>query len=1699
MGSNNQLPSSIAQTLPEDPLLASSSVGAPTPASSSGNPLSSERPLNFIRNEGQVDDSVAFHVRDGDVGEVFFTPDEIVISTVDGVISSHFVGANPNSSIVGSEKNSGIVNYFIGNDPSKWRTEIATYQEVWIEEAYADIDVKYSGKQGALRRDFHVKPGANVDVIQIAYNGVESIEIREDGSLALITESGELTDKTPIAYQIIDGEQISVDVAYKLLDETTIGFEVGEYDQAHELVIDPILEYSSYLGGFVLESAPNGGGIVEIDTQPFIDTRTVIVPQEQVVVNPVTGETTIVTINTQVTESFQNGTFIASAEYLAEPVPSEDAGYAIAVDKFGASYITGETRSVTFPTRPEEDTTAPFARPLPDPSSGNDVRDTFITKINNDGTLVYSTYIGGVDKDRANDIAVDSAGNAYIVGETESPDLPVQVGRTTTPFQPFAGGSQDAFILKLNPTGTQIDYASYLGGTGFERGSGLAVDSNGAAYITGQTTSTGLGTAGVFQQNTDSTNGSDAFVAKVNATGTQLEYFTYVGGPGFEEGIGIDIDSTGNAYISGTTESAGLATAGAYQTNLVGGSDVFVSKINADATQQTYFSYLGGGGGDVAGGIAVDDSGAAYLTGITPSADFPTGQNLAAGTIRNFNAPAFQSNYQGGAFDGFVTKFSPDGTSLDYSTFFGGSGNEGVAFLPLTASSIGIDQAGQAYIIGTTTSTENTFPLRNAEQPNFAGGRTDAFLAKLNSTGSDILYSSFYGGDGADLTADGDDFGYGLAVDQFGAAYITGQTGSSNLNQNRNPANGFQSFQLDDPSPTLGTRDPQTGEVTGPYIVEVNPFPGARAAVDSLLVPNFDDGFVAKFAFEGVRVTPFGGSLDITEGGTTDFIALELTTPPTADVTIVLSPDNEATISPNIVTFTPQNFNQPQVVQISAVDDGTVEGAHQSTISFLTVSGDPNYNQLFIPNLTANVTDNDTRVFVNENQQPDGTNSLLVSENGDTNTYTVQLAQQPTTDVQVIATPNNQVTVGADANALATTPLTLTFSPTDPRNLWNIPQTVTVGAVDDQVQEGDHTGTIQLAVTSTDGQFNNTTAILVNDTPTTQEQNQRSTLNVAISDNDQPDIFVSAPTGDLITSEDGTSFNLSLRLGSIPTSDVTIPIVISDTSEAQSVPASLTFTAANATQLQTVAITGIPDNIIDGNQQFVVGIGAAQSADPNYSGRLPGVADNREFTVTNLDIDTFGVNVTPTSGLTVSEEGTTATFEVVLSSSQAPLSPVQIDFTSSVPTEGLISSDGQTFAETASVTFNSQNFNAPQTVTVRGVADGVVDGNQPFTILSTPTISTDQSFNNVPVENVAATNTDVDSIGINFNSVSGNTTVSEGGTGIQYSVSLQSRPSADVTISIQPDADALVTPQTLTFTSTNFNQVQTVNVTGFDDQIVEGTHSSTINFVVTSTDGDYNGAVISPVEVTVLDNDTARPTGTINPPPAPAPTPTPTPTPSFPGFPSFPSFPSFPGFSPTPAPTPAPAPAPTPAPAPSGGVATPGNDELNLAVSGLSNISALQGDDVVFGSPANDFINGNQGNDSLFGAAGNDFIYGGQNNDTLRGSTGNDNLNGDFGNDWLEGGTGTDRLSGGFGNDVFVLDRAGAVTSNFQADRISDFGNGFNLIGLTNGLTQANLQLLQVGSDTEIRFNNLVLGIVERTTPGQLNGRFTSASLPIPF
>ncbi|MDI6794927.1 MAG: SBBP repeat-containing protein, partial [bacterium] len=378
--------------------------------------------------------------------------------------------------------------------------------------------------------------------------------------------------------------------------------------------------------------------------------------------------------------------------------------------------------------------------------------DAFVTKINAAGTsLGYSTYLGGGSYEEGHGIAVDSSGAAYITGYTYSSDFP-----TRNPI--YGSRGNDAFVTKIAAAGDTLVYSTYLGGGGGESGNGIAVDSTGAAYITGTTVSTDFPTQNaIYGSLSGSTN---LFVTKIDATGSGLVYSTYLGGSDGSDsgGVAIAVDYSGAAYITGFTFSTDFPTRNAIYSSYSGdtGTDVFVTKINAAGSGLDYSTYLGGTGDDGGSGIAVDSSGAAYITGTTNSGDFPT-QN------------AIYGSYSGGSNswergDAFVTKINAAGSALSYSTYLGGSSSEG-------GSGIAVDSSGAAYITGSTRSSD--FPTQSPIYGAKSGWQ-DAFVTKINAAGSALAYSTYLGGSSSN-------YGKAIAVDSSGAAYITGQTSSSDF------------------------------------------------------------------------------------------------------------------------------------------------------------------------------------------------------------------------------------------------------------------------------------------------------------------------------------------------------------------------------------------------------------------------------------------------------------------------------------------------------------------------------------------------------------------------------------------------------------------------------------------------------------------------------------------------------------------------------------------------------------------------------------------------------------------------------------------------------------------------------------------------------------------------------------------------------
>jgi len=421
-----------------------------------------------------------------------------------------------------------------------------------------------------------------------------------------------------------------------------------------------------------------------------------------------------------------------------------EIGYGITADVEGNAYITGTTASNNFPTTEDA-----YDR------SFNGVFDVFITKLNPSGTeLVYSTFLGGAGDDIGYAITIDAEGNAYITGTTASDNFPTTDGAYDRSFN----GNYDVFITKLNSSGTALVYSTFLGGAGTDSGNAIAIDAEGNAYITGETNDdTFPTTEGAY--NGSINGGIDAFVTKLNSSGTALVYSTFLGGEYIDIGSGIAIDEQGNAYITGQTFSSNFPTTqGAYDTtyNKIGYYDAFVTKLHFSGTKLVYSTFLGGNHHDVGKGIAIDAEDNAYITGYTRSSNFPTTQGAYDTTQNNVNY-----------YDAFVTKLNFNGTGLVYSTFLGGTNDD-------RGYGIVIDTAGNAYITGRTLSSN--FPTTEGAYDRTYNGASyyDAFVTKLNSSGSKLVYSTYLGGSY-------NDYGNGIAIDAAGNIYITGQTNSNNF------------------------------------------------------------------------------------------------------------------------------------------------------------------------------------------------------------------------------------------------------------------------------------------------------------------------------------------------------------------------------------------------------------------------------------------------------------------------------------------------------------------------------------------------------------------------------------------------------------------------------------------------------------------------------------------------------------------------------------------------------------------------------------------------------------------------------------------------------------------------------------------------------------------------------------------------------
>ncbi|HXL81074.1 MAG TPA: SBBP repeat-containing protein [Pyrinomonadaceae bacterium] len=606
-------------------------------------------------------------------------------------------GANPQAKAIGVDQLSGHRNYFIGNDPSKWHTDVPTFRAVRYEEIYPGISLTYYGNQQQLEYDFAIASGANPQTIRLTFDSEVRPRISAEGDLVLRSSGGEVRQRKPVVYQEIEGQRHFVEGHFVLFSKQQAGFEVGQYDLTKELIIDPTLVYSTYLGG----SGDDLGSSIAVDSNNNIyiagTTSSTNFPLHGAAFGVNAGLADIF-----VTKIDAAGANIVYSTYIGGS--GQDRGDGLAIDANGNAYLVGrvDSSSTNFPATPGS-----FA-----PSYRGGDFDGVVFKLNAQGNaLVYSGFLGGEENDSTEGVVVDPAGNAYVTGGTKSTGFPT----TVSAYQGTRAGDTDAYLTKINSTGSALLYSTYLGGSGTDRGSGIAIDSNGNAYIAGFTSSSDFPTESAFQ---NGFGGSfDAFVAKfdTNSSGiNSLVFCSYLGGTGDDKAYGIAIDGGGNnVYVSGQTSSNNFPLLAPAQPGFGGSFDAFAAKISTNGTK-IYATYLGGTGDDRGSGIAVNSAGAAYVTGFTSSTNFPT------------VTPVQLSN--GGGFDAFVAKLNPAGNTFLYSTYLGGGANESNTATGTSTNPIALDSLSNAYITGFTLSAN--FPTAAPLQPANAGGQ-DSFVVKI--------------------------------------------------------------------------------------------------------------------------------------------------------------------------------------------------------------------------------------------------------------------------------------------------------------------------------------------------------------------------------------------------------------------------------------------------------------------------------------------------------------------------------------------------------------------------------------------------------------------------------------------------------------------------------------------------------------------------------------------------------------------------------------------------------------------------------------------------------------------------------------------------------------------------------------------------------------------------------------------------------
>ncbi|MHC4944922.1 MAG: DUF7948 domain-containing protein [Planctomycetota bacterium] len=676
-------------------------------------------PLYFIKNQGQAAEAVSYYVKGSD-RLLYFTSTGITFSlSMKGddkadrwIVKLRFLGARSDVKPEGVDRQKAVYSYFKGSREA-WRTNIPTYGKLVYKNLWPGIDLVYSGTVDRLKYEFVVAPGADPSLIRVAYHGASKVALHKSGALEIVTPAGSFEDEVPYAYQRIEGKQKEVVLHYALDAKDsdkifTYGFEVGEYDPAEPLILDPsLLVYSGFLGGNktdeVADVAVDGSGCAYLTGNTASDESTFPVK-----VGPdLTKNGTAYYDDAFVAKVNAQGDGLIYCGYIGGS--KQEEGYGIDVDSEGNAYITGRTYT--------DDGSFPVEVGPVLTYSGND--DAFVAKVSAMGTaLLYCGYIGGSYDDKGLGIAVSSEGRAHVVGRTQSTQstFPVVKGPDLT-----FNGKDDAFLACVNTAGTGFDFCGYIGGEELDEAIAVAVDSSNDIYMIGVTHSTEWTFPVKMGPDLTKNVGMDAFVAKIGAN-ADIVYCGYIGGNEIDDIGDIIVGMDGSAYVVGWTESDELSfpvKTGPDLTYNGGNVDAFIAKVKMDGSGLDYCGYIGGDGSDSAQAVAVDKQGRAYLGGATSSLhlSFP----VKGGPDLIFN---------GGWNDVFVAVVDETGSDLNYCGYIGGTDSE-------YCWGIALDDLGCVYVAGNTESDDNSFPVLVGPDLSFNGGSKDAFITK-------VLYGSLW-------------------------------------------------------------------------------------------------------------------------------------------------------------------------------------------------------------------------------------------------------------------------------------------------------------------------------------------------------------------------------------------------------------------------------------------------------------------------------------------------------------------------------------------------------------------------------------------------------------------------------------------------------------------------------------------------------------------------------------------------------------------------------------------------------------------------------------------------------------------------------------------------------------------------------------------------------------------------------------------